>query len=363
MAPKDEKLDQLRAALDAVDDEILDALNRRARVVKEVAEHKAAQGTPFYVPDRERRVIERLEARNAGPFPTEAIQPVVREIMSACLSLQKGVRVAYLGPEGTFTHVAAKQHFGTSAQAVPAGTIAAVFEEVDRGLVDYGVVPVENSSEGVVNHTLDTFIESDVKICAEVLVEVAQCLLVRRGTQEGAIERVYSHPQALGQCRRWLAANLARAALVESPSTADAARAVHGDAGGAAIASEFAAPLYDLQVLRRGLQDVPDNHTRFLVLGKTEPPPATGDDKTSVLMALRDEAGILFRVLRPLSDAGVNLSKIESRPSRRRAWEYVFFLDLDGHCRDERVARVLEEVREACELFQILGSYPKAKRV
>jgi chorismate mutase/prephenate dehydratase len=362
MAGEQDLLTRLRAALDQVDDEILDALNRRAKVVQEVAEYKESAGVPFYVPDRERRIIERLTARNSGPFPTEALRPVMQEIISACLSLEKGVRVAYLGPEGTFTHQAVKQHFGTSARPVQSGTIAGVFEEVEREQADYGVVPVENSSEGVVNHTLDTFVDSDLKIVAEVLVEVSHCLLAHHGMTESDIERVYSHPQALGQCRNWLQANLARAALVESASTSDAARAAQTDNRGAAIASEMAARMYDLRVLRRQLQDVADNRTRFLVISRSaEEAPPTGDDKTSVLLVLRDEPGILYRVLQPLSNAGVNLTKIESRPSRRRPWEYVFFLDMDGHASEPALAAVFEEVAKSCELFKVLGSYRKVK--
>jgi len=360
--PDGRALDLLRAELDLVDDDLLDALNRRAEVVKKVAVYKDAAGVPYYVSDRERRIIERLTARNQGPFPSEAIRPVVQEIISACRSLEKSVRVAYLGPEGTFTHQAAKLHFGTSCRPMPTGTIAGVFEEVLRGEADFGVVPVENSSEGIVSHTLDSFLDADLCITAEVLVEVSHCLLVHHDIGESDVQRVYSHPQALAQCREWLRANLSRASLIETNSTADAARAAQTDHTGAAVASELAAKLYDLRVLRRQLQDIGDNRTRFLVVGPDDSaPPPSGDDKTSVLLVLRDEPGVLYRVLHPLSLAGVNLSKIESRPSRRRAWEYVFFLDMDGHIADENLASVLDEVAKSCELFKVLGSYPKVK--
>lgn len=355
-------LEKLRAELDGIDDEILDALNRRAEVVQRVARYKETAGVPYYVSDRERRIIERVTARNQGPFPADALRPVFQEIIGACRSLETGIRVAFLGPEGTFTHQAAKLHFGTSARPVPAGTITGVFDEVGRGEADFGVVPVENSSEGIVNHTLDSFLDTDLCIIAEVLVEVSHCLLVHHDIGETDIARVYSHPQALAQCRHWLETHLPRASLVETASTADAARAAQTDSHGAAIASELAAKLYDLHVLRRQLQDIAHNRTRFLVIGKPDSaPPPSDNDKTSVLLVLRDEPGILYKVLKPLSLANINLSKIESRPSRRRAWEYVFFLDMGGHVADENLAAVLDEVSRSCVLFKILGSYPKVE--
>jgi chorismate mutase/prephenate dehydratase len=224
------------------------------------------------------------------------------------------------------------------------------------------VVPVENSTEGVVNHTLDTFVDSDLKICGEIVVDVHQCLLGRPGLAESAIERVYSHPQALAQCRAWLSTNLARATLVETASTADAARAAASDPSGAAVAAQLAARFYSVDVLRERIQDQADNITRFLVIGRKviKPSVEAGADKTTVLLVLPDQAGALFHILEPLSEAGINLTKIESRPSKRKAWDYVFFLDLDGHCEEEGIARVLERLAETCQLFKILGSYRKA---
>src|SRR3954463_2285058 len=248
--PKDpnQELADLRGQIDGTDDDILALLNQRAGLVAAVADLKAVMEVPFYVPSRERQIAERLSAANPGPFPTEAIRSVFQEIFSACLSLEKKVRVAYLGPEGTFSHQAVKRQFGLSARATPMGTIPAVFEEVERGNADFGVVPVENTTEGIVHHTLDSFMESDLKVSAEIALEVNMCLLVRAGIELGQIERVYSVPIALGQCRRWLATNLPRATLVETRSTTDAARQAHDDARGAAVASEMAAKLYDLQV-------------------------------------------------------------------------------------------------------------------
>jgi chorismate mutase/prephenate dehydratase len=352
----------LRAEIDRVDDELLARLNERARLVGQVAELKERMQVPFYVPSRERAIVERLGGANAGPFPTEAIRPVFQEIFSACLSLEKTVRVAYLGPEATFTHMAVKRQFGLSARAIPMGTIAGVFDEVARGGADFGVVPVENSTEGVVSHTLDTFLLSELKIAAEIVLAIDHCLLVRPGIDLGQVERVYSHPQGLAQCRRWLAANLARAALVESASTAEAARLARDDGHGAAVASELAGKLYDLHVVRRGIADQAHNVTRFLVIGAQQAEP-TGRDRTSVLLELRDEPGVLYRVLEPFARRGINLSKIESRPSKRRPWEYVFFIDIDGHQRDAAVAAAAEEVGRACTTFKVLGSYPKAESI
>ena len=282
----------IRGEIDRTDDEILRLLNQRARLVAEVATVKEQLQVPFYVPSRERQITERLSAANAGlgPFPTEAIRSVFQEIFSACLTLEKTVRVAYLGPEGTFSHMAVKRQFGMSARATPMGTIPGVFEEVERGNADVGVVPIENTTEGVVNHTLDSFMDSDLKISAEIALEVTMCLLARAGTELAQIERVYSIPIAAAQVRRWLATNLPRATLVESRSTVEGARLAHDDARGAAVASEMAAKLHDLQVLRRNIQDLSHNMTRFLVLGRQQPEP-TGRDKTSILIVTRDEPG------------------------------------------------------------------------
>ena len=363
MAAEQDPLASLRKAIDQIDDELLELLNRRARLAQEVAERKQGSGGAFYVPSRERAIIDRLQEQNPGPFPSRAIRPVFQEVISACLSLEEGVRVSYLGPEATFTHQAVKRHFGTSARTVPCGSIPAVFEEVERGVADFGVVPVENSSEGIVSHTLDSFLDSDLQICAEIGVDVDHCLLARDGVSEAQIERVYSHPQALSQCRRWLARNLPRATLVETSSTSDAARAAKSDSAGAAVAAELASRLYGLTVLRRQLQDMPNNVTRFLVIGQNEPAPSKrgGGERTSVLLVLpAEQPGALYEVLRPLSDTGVNLTKIESRPSRRKPWEYVFFLDLDGHRDDPEIADALARIAEVCELFKVLGSYRKA---
>jgi chorismate mutase / prephenate dehydratase len=361
MAEGRDSLGELRAQIDALDDELLELLDRRAELAAEAKGAKEATGKRVYDPGRERAIIDRLQGR-AARFPVHAIRPVFQEIISACLSLEAGVKVAYLGPEGTFTHQAVKRHFGSSAAALPAGTIGAVFAEVERREAEWGVVPVENSTEGVVNHTLDSFLDSPLTIAAEIVVPVEHCLLGRPELPLAAIERVYSHPQALAQCRGWLDANLPRAARVESPSTADAARAAASDGHGAAIGAELAARLYGLQVVRPRVQDREDNVTRFLVVGR-EPigaSPGGAGWKTTVLLALADQPGALLGVLGPLSEAGINLTKIESRPSRRRAWDYVFFLDLDGHAGDPAVAAGLAAAAQSCQLFKVLGAYRRA---
>jgi chorismate mutase/prephenate dehydratase len=353
------KLPELRQSIDTVDNELLRLLNERARLVQEVGAIKHELKQPFYVPDRERQILERLQATNAGPFPTEALRPVFSEIISACLSLEHPLKVAFFGPEATFTHAAARSRFGLSARYVPAATVASVFDEVEKGLADLGVVPIENSTEGVVNSTHDMLIDSDLRISAEITMQVHQCLLTRSGSLEG-ITKVYSHPQALGQCRKWLSTNLPSVAQIEVASTALAARLTRDDPVAAAVASELAGQLYDLKIAKRRIQDEVNNVTRFLVIGRETAPP-TGKDKTSILFSLHDRPGVLFEVLRPLADAGLNLSRIESRPSRKRLWDYVFFIDVDGHQTDAPVQGAIEALGKSCEFVKVLGSYPRAE--
>lgn len=365
MGAKDERLEELRIAIDTCDDEILQLLNRRAGLVEDVARHKQTAGRAFYVPTRERAIVDRLQGQNPGPFPGSAIRPVFQEIISACLSLETGVRVAYLGPEGTYTHQAVKRHFGTSAADIPCGSIRAVFDEVERGQAHFGVVPVENSTEGVVTHTLDMFVESELTVGAEIVVVVDHCLLAQPGVTEAHIERVYSHPQALAQCRQWLQENLPRAAAIECESTSAAAKRAATDAASAAVAAELAARINHLEVLRTKLQDVRDNVTRFLVVTDeaSEAPASSDGYKTTLLLSMPDRAGALFHVIEPLERAGINMTRIESRPSRVKRWDYVFFIDIDGHAADAAVAPVLAQLAEICELCKVLGSYRKADEV
>jgi chorismate mutase/prephenate dehydratase len=352
-------LSELRRQIDAIDDQILELLNRRAGVVIEVGRAKAGEQKEFYVPSREQAIYERLTAASAGPFPKEAIRRVFREIISASLSLEQPMKVAFLGPQATFTHVAAMQQFGFSAQLVPQKSIPAVFDEVLRGRAHYGVVPVENSTEGVVSHTLDMFMESDLKINAEILLGISHDLLSRSGRLE-EVRKVVSHPQALAQCRKWLEENLPDIPLVDVASTALAAQMAAEDETAAAVASEMAATLYGLQVLKPKIEDNPNNFTRFLVIG-AKTPERTGRDKTSVMFSTKDEPGILYRMLEPFSKRGINLSKIESRPMKKKAWEYIFFLDMEGHIAEEGVSAAIEELRGYCQFLKVLGSYPRAR--
>lgn len=358
-AVADQTLVDLRRQIDAIDDRILELLNQRAALVIAVGRAKEGASGEFYVPSREQAIYARLLAANTGPFPEEGVRRVFREIISASLSLEQPMKVAFLGPQGTFTHVAAMQQFGFSAQLVPIKSIPSIFDEVGRGRAHYGVVPVENSNEGVVSHTLDMFMKSDLKIIAEVLIEVSHDLLNRTGRIED-IRKVVSHPQALAQCRVWLEENLPDVPLVDMPSTTQAAQQAAEDEGVAAIASEAAANLYGLRAVKHRIEDNPNNFTRFLVVGQQMPAPG-GNDKTSIMFSVRDEPGILYRMLEPFSKRGINLSKIESRPMKGRAWEYIFFLDMEGHVRDAQVAAAVEELNGYCQFLKVLGSYPKAR--
>ncbi|MCM0081886.1 prephenate dehydratase [Geomonas sp. Red32] len=352
-------LAELRQEIDAVDDRILELLNQRATLVKEVGAIKTEKRSDFHVPNREREIYERLTSNNPGPFPADAIRGVFREIISASLALEAPMRVAFLGPNATFSHLAAMQQFGLSAQLSPERSIPAVFEAVSKGEAYYGVVPVENTTEGMISHTLDMFMESDLKINAEVLLEVSHFLLSRTGRFED-IKKVYSHPQPLAQCRKWLADNLPNVPLVDVASTTLAAQIVTEDYTAAAIASEYAASIYNLKVVKARIEDQVNNFTRFLVVGK-KMADKSGDDKTSLMFSVRDEPGILHRMLEPFAKRDINLSKIESRPLKRKAWEYIFYLDLSGHISDPEVAEAVQELSVCCQFVKVLGSYPRAR--
>ncbi len=353
-----QKLNRLREQIDQIDDQILELLNRRAEVVMEVGRVKDNSRQEFYVPGREQAIFERL-TRNAGPFPADGVRRVFREIISASLALEQPMKIAYLGPPATFTHQAALRQFGLSAHLVAQKSIPAVFEEVCRGRAPYGVVPVENSTEGVVSHTLDMFVRSELKINAEILLEIEHNLLSLSGRMED-VRKIVSHPQALAQCRQWLEENLPDIALVDVSSTALAAQMAAEDESVAAIAGEVAASLYGLKIVKQKIEDNPNNFTRFLVIGRNIPAPSARD-KTSVMFSVKDEPGILYRMLEPFSKRGINLSKIESRPMKKKAWEYVFFLDLDGHVQDPEVAEALEELRSCCQEFRLLGCYSRSR--
>ncbi|HXX80665.1 MAG TPA: prephenate dehydratase [Thermodesulfovibrionales bacterium] len=350
------ELKNLRSEIDAIDEEILNLLNRRARIVIEVARIKRQENTRFYSPEREKEILQRLISINRGPFPNSAIKPLFREILSASLSLEQPLKVAYFGPVATFTHLAAMRYFGSSAVLIPAEGIKDVFESVYSGQTDYGVVPVENSNEGVVSYTLDMFMDYDLKISGEVMLKISHNLLSRSGDKT-KIKKIYSHPQPTAQCRKWLERNVPGIPILESTSTARAAEMASKEDDAAAIASEVAAKIYDLHFVERHIEDYKDNFTRFFVIS-WEPSKRTGSDKTSIMFSTKDRPGALFTILEPFKQAKINLTKIESRPSKRKAWEYIFFVDMGGHMDDKKVKKAVDEVKEGCLYLKILGSYP-----
>lgn len=354
----EERLKELRAEIDAIDDRILELLNRRAKAVIEVGRIKADRNLRYYVPEREAEILRRLLDANRGPFPQDALKAVYREIISASHSLEKPLSVAFLGPKATFTHLACLKHFGESADYVPQINVSAVFDAVERGLADFGVVPIENSSEGVVSNTLDMFVDHTLLICGEILVEVSHDLLSVTG-DIGHVRKIYSHPHAIAQCREWLDRNLRGVPVFDVESTARAAELAAGDPSAAAVAGEAAAKIYGLAAVRRRIQDNPNNHTRFIIIGRIAPE-RTGNDKTSILFAARDEVGALYLMLEPFARNKVNLTKIESRPIKKKAWEYLFFLDMAGHVSDAQVKAALDELRMRAQYLKILGSYPRA---
>jgi chorismate mutase/prephenate dehydratase len=351
-------LSDYRKEIDRIDDEILRLLNERSKSVIEIGKLKKQKDADanLHTPAREAAIIDRLMRQSQGPFPTEAIRSVYREIMSASLSLEGPQKVAYLGPRATFTHMACMQKFGSSAQYVPVNSIKDVFSEVERGRAHFGVVPIENTTEGVVNHTLDMFIDSNLLIYGEVLQEVSHHLLSKSGVLDD-VKKIYSHPHAIAQCRHWLETNLPHVPVSEVASTARAAEICVDDPSAGAIASELAAQLYGLKVIRSRIEDNMNNFTRFLVLSQ-KPPERTGKDKTSLMLSVKDKVGALYDLLRPFASHGLNMTKIESRPSRRKAWEYIFFVDVEGHMEEERVKKAIEEIKGRCLFMKVLGSYP-----
>ncbi len=354
------QLDEIRERIDAIDRQVQDLLNARAGAAQEVARIKLASDgdTVFYRPEREAQVLRTVKARNQGPLGDEAIARLFREIMSECLALELPLSVGFLGPEGTFTQAAALKHFGHAVDTVPMAAISDVFQEVESGACHYGVVPVENSSEGVVSHTLDMFLNSPLQICGEVTMRIHHNLL-SAGDELNTLKMVYSHQQSLAQCRGWLDRHLPYVERVPVGSNAEAAKRAMSDETAAAIAGEMAAELYDLKVLVPNIEDDPGNTTRFLVVGRQAVPPS-GDDKTSLLMSTRNEAGGLHRLLAPLAEHGISMTRIESRPSRRGNWDYVFFVDINGHRDDGQVAEALRVLQAQAGMFKVLGSYPKA---
>jgi len=354
-----EKIKELRKRIDEIDDKLVDLLNERAKIVIDVGNVKKTEKIDFHSPSREREILERLTTRNTGPFPQDTLKAVYHEILSSSLSLERPLKVAYLGPRATFTHQAGMQQFGYAAQYVPTESIRDIFREVERGRADFGVVPIENSTEGVVNYTLDMFIDSDLKIYAEIMLEVSQNLMNKSGRIED-IKKIYTHPQVPGQCRLWLEKNLAGVPIMDAPSTARAAEMASQDSSIGAIASEMASMLYGLQMVARRIEDNQNNFTRFLVIAPKSPG-KTGRDKTSIMFSIKDRVGALYDMLAPFAAKGINLNRLDARPSGRKVWDYVFFLDMEGHVEDEKVAAAIERLRADCMFLKVLGSYPKCE--
>ncbi len=356
----EDKLLKLRESIDALDSQLLDLINKRAGYAQKVAIVKEELGDEIYFkPEREAKILRSVMERNNGPLKNEEIARLFREIMSACLALEQPIKVAFLGPEGTFTQQAAIKHFGHSAITKSMNAIDEIFREVDAGSANYGVVPVENSTEGVISHTLDAFLASSLKICGEVELRIHHNLLVGHNTHKDKITRIYSHAQSLAQCRQWLDANYPTAERVAVSSNADAAKRINGEWNSAAIAGDIAADLYDLEKVSEKIEDRPDNSTRFLIVGR-EDVLSSGDDKTSIIVASKNRPGALYKLLAPFYKEGIDLTRVETRPSREGKWTYVFFVDFRGHKDDPSIVKVLSELSHNTTDLRVLGSYPKA---
>ncbi|MDX1634726.1 MAG: prephenate dehydratase [Marinobacter sp.] len=361
MSDEQTRLAELRDRIDGLDQQIMDLISARARCAQEVAHVKMAanpdQDVFFYRPEREAQVLRRIKDHNPGPLSGEEMARLFREIMSACLALEKPMHIAFLGPAGTFTQSAALKHFGHSVISVPLPAIDAVFREVESGAAHYGVVPVENSTEGMINHTLDMFMSSPLKICGEVQLRIHHHLMAAPGTDDKAISRIYSHQQSFAQCRQWLDAHRYGIERVAVSSNAEAARRAAAEPGTAAIAGDMAAELYGLEKLANKIEDRPDNTTRFLIIGREAVSPS-GHDKSSILVSMRNKPGALYQLLEPFHRHNISLTRIETRPSPSGTWAYVFYIDFEGHMEDAQVSKVLADIdQEAVELKR-LGSYP-----
>ena len=352
-------LDDIRKHIDEIDGQLLDLLSDRADLVHQVGEVKKRDGLQIYAPEREEALLRRLIERNKGRLPEKSIRAIYREIMSAALALEDDLKIAYLGPEGTWTHQAAIKKFGHSVAYSSQPNFAEVFDQVTRRQADYGVVPIENSTEGAVSHTLDLFVDSPLQICAQILLRIENGLMASIPREQ--IKTLYSHPQVFGQCRNWILRNFPEADLVEVSSTTRAAQLARDNAaqGAAALGGALAAEMNGLTMLESSIQDRATNTTRFLVIGEKTCPP-TGKDRTSILFAIHDRPGSLVRALQAFDQFQINMSKIESRPSKRKDWEYVFYVDLSGHCDDPELKNAIEELEKHCSMVKLLGSYPDA---
>jgi len=358
-------LSSIRERIDEVDRQIQSLISERARFAQQVGLSKGelASAVDYYRPEREAAVLRAVLERNEGPLRDEEVLRLFREIMSACLAQQEPLKIGFLGPEGTFTQAAVQKHFGHSVRALPFGTIDEVFQEVESGAADFGVVPIENSTEGTVNNTLDMFLTSPLKIGGEIELRIEQHLLGRLDSLQ-EIDRVCAHEQALAQCRGWLREYLPHVELIGVSSNAVGARRARDEARTAAIGGDAAAEVYDLKIMVNNIEDRADNATRFLVIGR-DLLAASGDDKTTILVSTSDTgdgAGVLYSLLKPFATHKINITRIESRPSRRKNWDYVFFLDLDGHAEEAPLANALAELQEISSLFRVLGAYPTVVR-
>jgi len=350
-------LKNLRKKINAIDDKMVSLLNERARISGDIGKIKARSKKGIYSPAREKEVLRRIKERNKGPMTSEAFAAIYREIMSGSLALEKISHIAHLGTAGSFTHMAAKQQFGSLVEYVPCSSIAEVFQKVEHGECDYGVVPVENSTEGAVTHTVDLLVDSELKVCAQRLLKVAHNLLSDISMK--SIKKVYSNPQVFGQCRNWLLANLPPSQVKEIwvASTTDAVEKALKEKNAAAIASIEAAKIYNIKVLKRNIQDIAHNMTRFLVISTQDVPP-TGKDRTSIIFSIKDKVGALHAMLTPFYKNKINLTKIESRPSKKKAWDYYFFVDFEGHREDKNVQKALRQLEGMCKYLKVAGSYP-----
>ena len=356
-----EKLLVIRDSIDSIDDQMLELLSQRAAFAEKVAETKRETGEKdlwFYRPEREAQILNRMSENNKGPLANERITAIFREVISSCLALEQSIKVAFLGPNGTFSQEASSKHFGHAVETVPMGSIKQVFNEVENGSVDYGVVPIENSTEGVISYTLDVFMHSPLKISGEVSLRIHQNLMTQNENWRD-VTTVYSHQQSLAQCRQWLDTNLPNAEQVPVSSNTEAARRAKDDPSAAAIAGALAAEIYGLAIAEKNIEDNLDNTTRFLVIGKQDVPPS-GQDKTTLMISAKNRSGALYHLLAPLAENGLDMTRIESRPSQNANWEYYFFMDIDGHVDDPNVAKALDELSLESQLIRVLGSYPKA---
>ena len=345
----------IRKKIDELDDKIMSLLGERMKLALEVGKLKEVSGKDVYAPERESEIYQKIDGRGDIPVPKDAMKSIYREIMSASLALEKPLTIAYLGPEASFTHLASLSKFGSSVQYAPASSINQVFQDVEQKRANYGVIPVENSIEGAVNHSLDMFIDSELKICSEILFEISHNLM--SNSDKKHIRRIYSIPQIFGQCRAWIESNLPHAELIETASSTAGAQKAQKEDGAAAIGSKLAATIYNLSLLASDIQDYAQNMTRFLVISRQTPPP-TKQDKTSMVVSIKDKVGALYEMLLPIKKSGINMTKIESRPSKKRAWDYYFFIDFQGHVDDPKIKKMLGQMESKVKFLKILGSYP-----